>query len=223
MKNASVFIAELRAVVDKFKPSPTELRYAFKKVRKDTGLYVEKREKKLPRYLTPAEVYAFLEIAQGISPAHRLLAEILFQTGLRISELQALDLRDIKRDGNVLLVRHGKGGKDRMVPIGNNLLHKIELFAQGRTTGRIFVKKDFKPVSIRTLQYWFQTVGERAGMGVMNPHVARHTYACLLINKGVRLEDVQLYMGHSHKITTEIYARLTFTPEQKEKYLSLFP
>lgn len=223
MKNAKAFVVELKGVVDRWKPSPRELRFAFKQVRKETGLYIELREKKLPRYLTPAEVYGFLEVAQGVSPAHRLLGEILFQTGLRISELQSMDIRDLKHDGNVLLVRSGKGGKDRMVPIGNNLLHKISLYTQERSAGRIFLKSDHTPLSVRALQHWFQTIGVKAGLGVMNPHVARHTYACLLINKGIPLEQVQLYMGHSSRITTEIYAKLTFTPEQKMKYLSLFP
>jgi integrase len=65
-------------------------------------------------------------------------------------------------------------------------------------------------------------VSEKVGFGKRHPHTARHTYACLLITKGFKLEDIQLYMGHSSRVTTEIYVKLAFTLKQKEKYLQLF-
>lgn len=216
-------VVELRAVVDKYKLSPEQLRHAFKLLREDTGLVVRKREKKLPKFLSPAETYHFLETAQSLSPRHRLLCEFLIQTGLRISELQKLDLREIDQSNNQLKVIEGKGGKDRYVPIGNSLIQQVNLFVAGRNYGQIFLNSKHKALSTRRLQQMFQEVAVKAGLGILNPHVARHTYACILINKGLSLEDVQLFMGHSRKVTTEIYAKLTFSPEQKQKYLALFP
>ena len=216
-------VSEFKLIVLKYKLSPEQLRHSFKLLREDTGLVVRKREKKLPKFLTPAETYHFLSVAQSLTPRHRLLCEFLIQTGLRISELQKLDLRDIDQSNNTLKVVEGKGSKDRFVPIGNSLIQQVNLFVGGRKQGQIFLNSTHKSLSTRRLQQMFQEVAITAGLGVLNPHIARHTYACILINKGFNLEDLQLFMGHSSKITTEIYAKLAFTPDQKNKYLTLFP
>lgn len=207
--------------IKEYNPSATSLRYIFKQIRKETGLYISRRSKKLPEYFTPPETYMLMKSARELSDKHSLLIQILIQTGLRISELRNLDMRDIK--DNRIMVRAGKGNKDRYVPIGSNLTEIISLYCKPRTRGNIFVKSNEKPLTIRRLQQMVNEASKKAGLGKCHPHKLRHTYACILINKGFRLEDLQLFMGHSSRVTTEIYAKLTFTQEQKDKYLQLFP
>jgi integrase/recombinase XerD len=212
------FIAEIVAVVDQHKPSPEELRYAFKRVREITGIRRPMRPQRLPKYYTPAEVYALIEGAAKCSAKHRLLVDCLIQTGLRISEFRQLDLRDLYPDQHQLLVRHGKGGRERYVPLSGNLYQQIRLFAGNRRAGSIF-----DSVSVRTLQRWYDEAIEAAGVAKKGgPHTARHTFATILRAKGFSLEEIQGMLGHSSRITTEIYAKLTFTPETRDRYLQLF-
>ena len=79
-------------------PSPEQLRYSFKRVREITGIRRPVRPQRLPKFYTPAEVYALLEGAAKCSPKHHLLVEGLMQTGLRISEFHKLDLWDLDHD-----------------------------------------------------------------------------------------------------------------------------
>ena len=159
-----------------------------------------------------------LEGAAKCSPKHRLLVDMLLQSGLRISEFHQLDLRDLYPDQHQLAVLGGKGGKDRMIPLGGTLYQQIRLFVGGRRAGPIF-----EDVSIRTLQRWYDQAIKAAGIEKKGgPHTARHTFATILRAKGFGLEDIQMMMGHSSRITMEVYAKLTFTPDIKERYLQLF-
>jgi integrase len=211
-------IRDLVPVVQKHRPSPEQLRYALKRVREITGIRRPVRPAKLPKFYSPAEVYAILEGAARCSPKHRLLDEWLFQTGMRISEFHQHDIRDMDQDQHQSLVRNGKGGKDRVVPLSGQLYQQTRLYVGDRKAGPIF-----EGVSVRTLQRWFDETLEAAGVEKKGgPHTARHTFATMLRAKGFSLEDIQLMMGHSSRVTTEIYAKLTFTPDVRDRYLQLF-
>lgn len=221
MRNDKVsnrLIAELAPIIVRYRPSPEQLRYVFKQLREQTGIKRPARPKALPKFYTPAEVYALLEGAARCSPKHRLLVDGLIQTGLRISEFHALDIRDLSPDQHQLLVRSGKGGKDRVVPLSGSLYQQIRLFIGDRRAGPIF-----EEVSVRTLQRWYDEAIRAAGVEKKGgPHTARHTFATILRAKGFSLEDLQAMMGHSSRVTTEVYAKLTFTPEVRDRYLQLF-
>lgn len=214
-------IAQISKIVKDESLSPSQFRYVCKQVRNDLKLYIPKRSKVLPEFFDPAQAYALVEGARRLSNKHSLLVQILLQTGLRIAELHDLDVRDIKNN-NTLLVRAGKGGKDRIVPISSKLVELIKMFIKPRTSGTIFTKSNDLPLSKRRLQQMVNEASKEAGLGTCHPHKLRHTFACILINKGFRLEDIQLILGHSSRVTTEIYAKLVFTPDVKDKYLMLF-
>jgi integrase/recombinase XerD len=163
-------------------------------------------------------MYALLEGANRVSPKHRLLVEALMNTGLRISEFRRLDLRDLDPDAHQFLVRQGKGGKDRIVPLSGTLYQQIRLYAGNRRAGPIFER-----VTVRTLQRWYDQAIHAAGIEKKGaPHTARHTFATILRAKGFSLEDIQLMMGHSSRVSTEVYAKLTFTPDVRDRHLQLF-
>lgn len=211
-------IGDLVPVVRRHNPSPEQLRYSFKRVREVTGIRRPVRPARLPKFYSPGEVYALLEGAGRVSGKHRLLVEILIQTGLRISELHHLDMRDLDPDAHQLLVRQGKGGKDRIVPLSGSLYQQIRLYAGERRAGPIFER-----VTVRSLQRWYDQAITSAGVEKKGgPHTARHTFATILRAKGFSLEDIQLILGHSSRLTTEIYAKLTFTPDVRDRYLQLF-
>ena len=214
-------IEETRTLMRKYNVTPKQFRYVCKEVRLVEHYSLDKRKKELPEFFTPPETYALIESARSLSDKHSLLVQILIQTGLRIAELRELDLRDIK-DNNTLIVKGGKGGKDRTVPISSKLVELIKLFVKPRTSGKIFVKSNEQPLTKRRLQQMVNESSLKAGLGICHPHKLRHTFACILLNKGFTLENIQLFMGHSSRVTTEIYAKLVFTPEVKDKYLMLF-
>jgi len=213
----------LRKLIDKFKDvlkdytiTPQQLRYVFKQVRNECGLVLPKGHMKLPRYLTPSEIYHFLDSATKISPKHRLFAEFLIVTGLRVNEARNVMLSDFK-ENNQLDVRVAKFGKQRYVPYTNSILHKIKLYMNGRS-GYLWTSSKHKLLSKRRLQNWIEDITKLSGLEGVHTHSLRHTYACMMLAKGLRMEELKVLMGHSSIKTTEIYGRLELG-DIKQKYL----
>jgi site-specific recombinase XerD len=213
-------IDQLVEIKRKWKLTPEQNRYVDRQTRQRLGLVIEMRPKKLPVYLTPSEIQEFFKTAQEISSKHRLLVELLIMTGLRINELCNVDILDFQSN-NQLYVRHGKGGKERYVPISDSLRYKVQLFCAGRERGYLFLNRSNRQYTVRMLQYMVGEVIKRSGIEKpLTTHSLRHTFACLCLARGMSIEEVQLLMGHSSVKTTEIYARLELSAV-KEKYLQL--
>ncbi len=213
-------ITEVCEVKTKHGITPEQNRYVDKEARNTLKLVIGKQSKRLPDFLTPPEIYKFLETA-GKSPQKRLIAEMLIFTGLRISELNNLDIRDVQFDNNQVKVREGKGGKDRYVPITNSLLHKLRLYIGNRDKGYIFVNNKGTQYCKRMLQHMMEQVIIECNFAKqLSTHSLRHTFACLCLAKGIRIEDIKLLMGHSSIKTTEIYAKLELG-SIKEHYLQI--
>jgi len=215
-------INELKTLAKKYQLTPQQYRYVVKRVREGLNLKTINRKKPLPKFLNAAEVYRLIEVGYKQHTTDGLLIEFMIYTGLRISETKNLLIDNIDPDNNQLLVREGKGGKDRHVPISNNLLSKINMYLQGRKHGYLFTKKNGKEYSVRALQHKIEKAikacnFEKPGLST---HSLRHTFACMCLSKGLRLEDIQLLMGHSSRVTTEIYAKLELG-SVKEQYLQL--
>ena len=142
-------------------------------------------------------------------------------TGLRISETRNLLIQHIDFYNNQLKVVQGKGRKDRYVPIKISLNNQIRQYIANRGTGYLFAKKDLTAYTIRALQKRMETVIKLCRFDKkLSTHSLRHTFACLCLAKGLRLEDIKLLMGHSSIKTTEIYAKLELG-SIKENYLRL--
>lgn len=213
-------IQQIIDTVNQYNLTAQQLRYCFKQVRNKTGLKTPVRPKKLPTYLVAGEIYKLLENAYRMSKKHGLICEILIFLGLRINELRNLDVRDIQ-ENNQVLIRHGKGSKQRMVPISNNLLQKLKLYLGDRKVGYIFLNRYNKQYSIRMLEYMVTDALKSCEFDKnLHTHSLRHTFGCLCMSKGMSLETIQVMMGHSHRATTEIYARLELG-SVKEQYLQL--
>jgi len=184
-------------------------------------LRVGRRSSRLPRtILTEAEVAALLA-----SPGDGLLGardsailETLYSTGLRRAELCNLDVWDVDLVGGVVLVRSGKGRKDRYVPIGRCAIRAIRgyradartrLVVNARQSALYLATFTGRRISVKTLNYLVPRRAQAAEIEKrVTPHVLRHTCATHLLRGGADIRHVQVILGHASVSTTQIYTRV---------------
>jgi integrase/recombinase XerD len=167
----------------------------------------------LPKYLSEQEVDALLAAAVGRpSGALAMVAalEILYATGLRVSELLALRRAALAGDAAVLMVR-GKGGKERLVPLSDAARDAAAALTAGRKGRWLFAGG--KPGQHLTRQGFAQAlklVALAAGIdpGRVSPHVLRHSFASHMLARGADLRSLQLLLGHADIATTQIYTHV---------------
>lgn len=161
--------------------------------------------RKLPRFLTPAEMEAMFDKAKD-NERDLLLLKCMFYLGLRNSEVQKMDIGDIDTINKTMKVVKGKGKKDRYVPIPTDqLIQEIRSFADGRQEGLLFT------ISDRHIRRVVKQYARAAGIrrpGEVHPHTLRHSYATHLQNQGVPLNVIQQILGHERIETTTVYVHL---------------
>ena len=175
---------------------------------------------RIPKTLSEAQVEALLQQP----PAHtsrglrdRAMLEVLYATGLRVSELVNLGVLDISLTDGVVRVLQGKGGKDRLVPLGAEAAHWVSRFLQAarpallgqRTSPALFVTARAAPMTRQS--FWLLIKKYAVGAGVrapLSPHVLRHAFATHLLNHGADLRVVQMLLGHADISTTQIYTHV---------------
>ena len=187
------------------------------------------RMKSLPKILTEAEVTRLMEAARSRArnPAERLrdtaLFELLYATGLRVSELVGLPVVAVRGDPRMILVK-GKGGKERMVPLSTPartaladwLAHRDAVEEAGRKAGRAPSRHLFPGEGREghlTRQYFHSLVKDVAVLAgispaLVTPHVLRHAFATHLLAHGADLRVIQTLLGHADLATTEIYTHV---------------
>lgn len=172
--------------------------------------------KTLPKYLTEQEVDALLEACERLAGRRGALAraalEILYATGLRVSELLSLPRRALAGDASVLLIR-GKGGKERIVPLSDRAKRAAAgLTAAQEKDGRyLFPGRDGKRALTRQAFFLLvKRVALEAGIDParISPHVLRHSFASHLLAHGADLRSLQLLLGHADIATTQIYTHV---------------
>ena len=191
--------------------------------------------KRLPKALTVDEVARLLDVAgdqetpRGLRD--RALLELLYSTGARISEAVGLAVDDVDlADAAVLL--HGKGGKDRMVPLGQYARGAVEaylvrgrpsLVAAGRGTTALFVNHRGGQLSRQTAWTVLGQTAERAGITAeVSPHTLRHSFATHLLDGGADVRVVQELLGHASVSSTQIYTLVT-VDRLREVYATAHP
>jgi integrase/recombinase XerD len=181
-----------------------------------------KIRRSLPGYLRLDEVEKLLQLPDQSTPLglrDRAMLEVLYSTGLRVSELTSLRVMDL--DTKVGCVRCiGKGDKERIVPVGRKALAIVEKYLRdGRTalirTTRgspgpyLFVNRRGGRISRVGVWKIFSSYGRKAGLRVpLTPHMLRHSFATHLLERGADLRSVQLMLGHSDISTTQIYTHV---------------
>jgi integrase/recombinase XerD len=181
--------------------------------------------RRLPKSLSVDEVLALLEGAGGHSDAdtpltlrNRALLELLYSTGARISEAVGLDVDDVDVQSRSVLLR-GKGGKQRLVPIGRPAVSALEAYLvrgrgdlarRGKGTPAIFLNARGGRLSRQSAWQVLQDSAERAGVtAAVSPHTLRHSFATHLLEGGADVRVVQELLGHASVTTTQIYTLVT--------------
>jgi len=194
-----------------------------------------KQEKKLPRFLEYEEVKRLLDtppLTNWLGARDRAILETLYSTGIRVSELVALNMDDIDFLGEVVHVR-GKGKKERITPIGSSALQVIQHYMEFRNKRAqsntnfdskvLFVNKHGKRLSTRSVRRKMDKYLKMAGLDPqISPHTLRHSFATHMLNNGADLRSVQELLGHQSLSTTQIYTHLT-TNKLKDVYEQSHP
>lgn len=178
-----------------------------------------KRWARLPKYLTIEEIDRLLQAPDAATPLgrrDRAVLELMYATGLRISEVAQLKAADVYLDEGFLRVR-GKGGKERVVPFGGAARSCLQAYLEtvrpvlvgAGDPEPMFVNRGGAPFSRQGLWKMIKGYGGKAGLAArLTPHVLRHSFATHLVERGADLRSVQMLLGHSSITTTEIYTHL---------------
>ena len=180
----------------------------------------------IPVFLTVDETFALLEAptpSDTYMARDRAILELLYSTGMRVSELVSRDLVDLDFKEEMLTVR-GKGDKERLVPVGAPAIEAVESWfgqraqlieqraGRGKTVEKeaLFLNGRGGRLSVRSVERMVKMYGERAGiLQMVTPHALRHSFATHLLEMGADLRSVQELLGHASLSTTQRYTHLT--------------
>ncbi|MBS3133998.1 tyrosine-type recombinase/integrase [Candidatus Woesearchaeota archaeon] len=168
-----------------------------------------KAEQSLPKPLMKEEIKKLIEVTQN--EKHRLLIELLYSTGLRVSEAVKLKFDQINFEENTLFVRNGKGNKDRLVIVSPEVIKKIKLIEELNPERKfIFETQDNKHMCIASAQKIVLRAGRKAKLNKrITPHMLRHSFATHLLENGVDIRYIQRLLGHQRLETTQIYTNVS--------------
>lgn len=188
------------------------------------GLKGPKQEKVLPAYLTERESAALIDVPINEDDFEevrdRLIVEMLYETGMRRSELAGLKNTDVRVDESLLRVL-GKGDKERIIPFGSRLKERIKqyLLLRGKCVGNsqfFFVTLRAEPMGVdRVYRVVRKHLDMIPGLARRGPHTLRHSFATDMLNEGADLTAVKELLGHSSLSTTVRYTHTTFKELQK--------
>jgi len=177
--------------------------------------------KVLPKFLSSHDVERLLEAPDTTTPKgkrDRALLELLYATGLRVSELVALRPQDLHLDAGYLTTT-GKGQKQRIVPVGDEAASWVGRYLREarptllgrRSSPRVFVNARGRGPGITRVGFWKILKGYGKTLGIsrqISPHVLRHSFATHLLERGADLRAIQMMLGHADLSTTQIYTHV---------------
>lgn len=191
-----------------------------------------KLEKKLPKYLNYEETEKLLNVFDNnnyIGIRNSLILEMLYSTGIRVSEITNIKLKDISIYNKTIKIT-GKGNKERIVYFGSQCLNLIELYQKksypilNKNNSEYFLlSKTGKKINDREIRIVVDTAAQLAGIKIkISPHVLRHTFATHMLTDGADLRSVQELLGHENLSTTQVYTHLT-NEKIRNNYLNAHP
>ena len=185
------------------------------------GQYIKapKKTRKLPKTLDVDQIKSLLEAGTNSTIEIRDLAmfELFYSSGIRLSELAQLNLTDIDLTDKTLMVRSGKGGKSRILPIGSKAVAAINTWLEHRiksitsTETALFISTRGTRLGQRSIELRLKQWCKKKGIAEnIHPHMLRHSFATHLLESSQDLRAVQELLGHSNISTTQIYTHLDF-------------
>jgi integrase/recombinase XerD len=170
----------------------------------------------LPKFLTEDEINSLLsapDISTEEGIRDRAILEVMYATGLRVSELVGLKQTDVDLSAG-LIVCHGKGSKERRVPLGKSAIHWLQQYAAVKagygkqSSAYVFLYRG-KPFTRQLAWLMIKSRAEQVGIKNVSPHTLRHSFATHLLQHGADSRSVQALLGHSDISTTQIYTHVT--------------
>ena len=175
-----------------------------------------KTEKKLPETLTPEQINKLLDFKPNSTLEIRDLAivELMYSSGLRVSETANVDINDFEEDMNFLRVL-GKGSKTRLVPLGRFAISAIKNWLEERNKitnkdDALFINIAGGRLTTRSIQLRLKRLAVKQGLPPINPHMLRHSFATHMLESSGDLRSIQELLGHSSLSTTQIYTNLDY-------------
>ncbi len=176
--------------------------------------------KTLPEILSLKEIEQILEQPNLQTPLgirDRAMLEMLYATGMRVSELTHLPTHQVNLEGGYVLL-YGKGSKERIVPLGSEAIKWVALYlktargilSKGKDNSSLFINRSGKGMSRQRFWKNLKVYAERAGLRKrITPHLLRHSFASHLLERGADLRSVQMMLGHVDISTTQIYTHVS--------------
>ena len=195
------------------------MRHGRTRVDPTAELAAPRQWKRLPRFLALDEVDRLLEAPDTSKPLggrDRAMLQLLYATGLRVSELVSVKRNDLNMELGVVRTT-GKGGKQRLVPVGRQALGAIRHYLQndrsrilkGKNSEYLFVTARGSLLTRQAFWNLLRRYGRQAGIaGKLSPHVVRHSFATHLLERGADLRSLQIMLGHADISTTQIYTHV---------------
>lgn len=191
-----------------------------------------KLEKKLPKYLNFEDIEKLLNVFDKnnfIGLRNSLILEILYSTGIRVSEITNIKFNDVSISNKSIKII-GKGNKERIVYFGSICLNLLDLYIKKsypilnkNNSEYLILSKTGKKINDREIRKVVDDAAKMAGIKIkISPHVLRHTFATHMLNEGADLRSVQELLGHENLSTTQVYTHLT-NEKIRNVYLSAHP
>ncbi len=191
-------------------------------------VHMRKKERTLPRFFYEKEMDALFSAVEGTTSLdlrNQALLEILYGTGIRVSECAGITLQDVDFSAGVLLI-HGKGNKERYVPFGSFAQDALQNYLEN---GRLEIMRNYHKkhefvfvnhygdqITSTGIEYVLKKVIQKSSLDAdIHPHMLRHTFATHLLNNGADMRTVQELLGHASLSSTQIYAHVTKENLQK--------
>jgi len=190
-------------------------------------LLTPRLDKKLPKFLSEKEMVGLIESPPLDAPSgkrDRAILELLYSSGLRVSELVGLNVDSFDPISNLVKVM-GKGRKERLVPVGDKAIEALRAYLNSRTSRQraLFLNKNGGRLSDRSVRYIINKHILKTSIRMnVSPHVLRHSFATHLLNRGADLRSVQELLGHVNLSTTQIYTHIS-TERLKNVYDKAHP
>ncbi|MBW2989217.1 tyrosine-type recombinase/integrase [Candidatus Woesearchaeota archaeon] len=173
-----------------------------------TGIKPVRKEEKLPVVLTKDEIRSMISSAKNRK--HRLLIELLYSTGLRVSEAVNIRIRDINLVEKLLFVKFGKGKKERFVTLSNRLIPHLKSYLKKKKGQTFLFEYKKSPLSARQAQRIVKDAAIRSNITKkVFCHALRSSFATHLLDSGTDIRTIQKLLGHSDLSTTQIYTKVS--------------
>lgn len=198
-----------------------------------TSLHHPKKQEKLPAFFYEEEMAALFKACEGTdlkSIRDYAILEMLYATGMRVSELTSITTADVDRDLSIVKVM-GKGRKERYIPFGSYANDALAIYLiksrprlmKNDEHHMLFVNMRGKPLTENGVSYILNAIMERASLHLkIYPHMLRHTFATHLMENGADMRSVQELLGHSHLSSTQVYTHIT-KEHLRKTYMNTHP